>query len=163
LAESNGVAIRSFRDAGGTENGDTAAMRRLVLVLAVAIAAVALPLGGAAAASPTFRLTIVHTVSGCHVWGHDAKQLGPSAKIVIARGTRLQIRVNCPMDFDLRQAAGPRLTLGTPRQYAGTSRTLVIRRAGTYKLVGKNVQSSEERNLATLGPDNTLALTIVAR
>ena len=138
-------------------------MRRLALVLAVGAVAVALPLGGAAAVSPTFRLTIVHTVSGCHVWLHGKKQLGPSAKVVIARGARLQIRANCPMDFDFRQVSGPRLALGPPRQYAGTTRTLVFRRAGSYKLVATNVQTSAERNLETLGPDNTLSLTIVAR
>ena len=38
-----------------------------------------------------------------------------------------------------------------------------MRKAGTYKLVATNVQTSEERNLETLGPDNTLTLTIVAR
>ena len=67
------------------------------------------------------------------------------------------------MDFDFRQVSGPRMALGPTRQYAGTTRTLVVRKAGTYKLVATNVQTSEERNLETLGPDNTLTLTIVAR
>ncbi len=138
-------------------------MRRLALLAAVVAAAVALPVGAVAAASPTFRLTIVHYVSGCHVWRSGTKSLGPSAKITVKQGTRLQIRLNCPMDFDFKQVAGPRLALGAGRTYAGTIRTTVFRRPGVYKLAVTNVQSSVERGLQTLGPDNALSLTIVVR
>lgn len=138
-------------------------VRKLALVIAVAVAVVVLPTGAAAVASPTFRLTIVHVVSGCHIWQLGTKALGRSAKIVVEPGTRLQIRPNCPMDFDFRQVAGPPLALGPRRTYAGTIRTIVFRKAGVYKLAVTNVQSSEERGLVTLGPDSTLALTIVVR
>lgn len=138
-------------------------MRKLALTLAIAATVVAVPTGGAAAVSPTVRLAIVHTVSGCHVWRLGQKALGPSAKLTLARGTRLELRASCPMDFDLRQLGGPRLALGEARIYGGTTRTLVFRKAGTYKLTAVNVQSSEERGLPTLGPDNTLTLTIVVR
>lgn len=138
-------------------------MRKLALILAVVAAAVALPLGGAAAVSPSFRLTIIHTVSGCHIWKLGKKELGPSTKLTVKPGTRLQIRPNCPMDFDFRQTAGPRLALGASRTHAGTVRTIVFRRPGVYKLAATNVQSSVERGLETLGPDNRLALTVVVR
>jgi len=143
--------------------GDTDGVKKVALVVAVAAAAVALPMGGAAAVSPTFRLTIVHTVSGCHTWLHGIKTLGPSAKIVVTPGTQLKIRPNCPMDFDFAQASGPRLALGAKRTYAGTIRTVVLRKPGVYKLAVTNVQSSVERNLVTLGPDNKLSLTIIVR
>lgn len=132
-------------------------------MLAVVAAAVALPVGGAAAVSPSFRLTIIHTVSGCHIWKLGQKDLGASTKLTVKPGTRLQIRPNCPMDFDFRQTAGPRLALGATRTYAGTVRTIVFKKRGVYKLIATNVQSSAERNLETLGPDNTLALTVVVR
>lgn len=138
-------------------------MRKLALVLAVAAAAVALPVGGAAAVSPTFRLTIIHTVSGCHIWKLGTKSLGASAKIVVKPGAQLKIRPNCPMDFDFVQVSGPRLPLGAPRTYAGTVRTIVFRKPGVYKLTATNVQSATEQGLETLGPDNTLALTVVVR
>jgi hypothetical protein len=138
-------------------------MRRLSFLLVVAAGAVALPLGAGAAVSPSFRLAIAHTVSGCHTWMHDTKTLGPAAKIVVKPGTKLQIRLNCPMDFDVRQIAGPRLALGDARSYAGTVRTISFRKAGLYRLAAKNVQSSVERNLTTLGPDNQLSLTVVVR
>ena len=138
-------------------------MRKLALALAVAAAAVALPVGGAAALSPTIRLALVHTVSGCHTWMRGTQNLGPSAKVVVKAGTQLKIRPDCPMDFDFAQVAGPKLALGAKRTYAGTIRTIVLRAPGVYKLTVTNVQSSVERNLVTLGPDNKLLLTIVVR
>ena len=138
-------------------------MRRVALALGVLAVVVAVPTGGAAAVSPTVRLTIVHVVSGCHVWKLGRKVLGPSTKLTVARGTRLEVRPSCPMDFDVRQVAGPRIALGGSRIYAGTARTLVFRKPGTYRFVAVNVQSSEERGLPTLGPDNRLSLTVVVR
>jgi hypothetical protein len=136
--------------------------RRLALGLVVAAAAVAVPLGTAAAASPTFRLTIVHTVQGCHVW-LTTKVLGRSARITLKRGTRLEIRPTCPMDFDFAQTAGPRLALGNPRTLRGTTRTIVFARKGVYRLRVRNVQTPEEVGLQTLGPTNVLTLTVVVR
>ena len=115
---------------------------------------------GTAAASPTIRLAIFHTWNGCHVWSSTKK---PHARIVVRRGTRVAIRPNCPMDFDLRQVAGPKVASARVRIFAGTTRTLVFRRQGTYRFVAKNVQSSEEQGLETIGPDNKLTLTIIVR
>ena len=67
------------------------------------------------------------------------------------------------MDFEFRQLRGPRVALGNPRTTAGTSRTIVFRKAGTYVLTATNVQSSAEQGLQTLGADNVLTLTVVAR
>jgi hypothetical protein len=47
--------------------------------------------------------------------------------------------------------------------YTGASKTLVFRKRGTYRLTAKNVQTPEERGLQTLGPPNTLVLTVVVR
>jgi hypothetical protein len=67
------------------------------------------------------------------------------------------------MDFELRQTAGPKLALGGSRLYTGTTRTLVFRKAGLYKLVATNVQTSDELGLETLGEDNFLKLTVRVR
>ena len=115
---------------------------------------------GSAAGSRTVRLAILHNVNGCHVWSSSHK---PAARVVVRPGTRLVIRPSCPMDFDFRQVAGPKLALGGERVYAGTTRTLVFRKRGIYRLVAKNVQSSEEQGLETLGPDNRLTLTVVVK
>ena len=94
-----------------------------VLVLAVLLAA------------QTVRLTIQHVVQNCHIWKLGTKSLGPSTKITVARGARVVIRSDCPMDFDLAQLKGPKLALGDPRLYTGQSTTIVFRTAGTYRLI----------------------------
>ncbi len=137
-------------------------MRRAAVGILVAFALLAIPIGTAAAASPAFRLSILHTVQGCHVW-MTTKALGPSTKITVKPGTRLVIRPLCPMDFDLAQKAGPRIALGNPRLLRGTSRTIVFARKGVYRLTARNVQTPEEVGLQTLGATNLLTLTVVVR
>jgi hypothetical protein len=137
-------------------------MPRRFAVVSLTLLAVALAPAGAAAVSPTVRLAVVHAVHGCHVWANGVASLGPSTTLRVKAGTKLQIRVNCPMDFDFVQTAGPALALGDARVHAGTIKTFVFRRRGTYKLRATNVQSSVEQGLQTLGTDNILTLTVVA-
>lgn len=138
-------------------------MRKLALVPLAALVLVAAPGGTAIAASPTLRATIVHTLRGCHAWSIAGKPPAPAAAVTVKRGTRLTIRISCPMDFDLAKVRGPALALGPARFYAGTTRTIVFRRPGTYKLRARNIQSSEQVGLQTLGPDNVATLTVVVR
>jgi len=134
---------------------------RRIVVLTAALAFV-LP-SSAGAVSPTVRLTIMHLVQNCHVWRNAKAMLGPSTKLTVKPGTRLVLRSDCPMDFDLAQTKGPKLVLGDARMYAGQSRTIVFRKPGTYRLTATNVQTPEERGLQTLGPANTLSLTVAVR
>jgi hypothetical protein len=136
-------------------------MKRLALiVLLTAVVAI----GPAAAASPTVRLTIMHVAQGCHIWGtNDSQPLGPKRKISLARGSKLVLRDNCSMTFDFSQVAGPKLKLGDPHTYPGTTRTIVFRKAGLYRLTAKSTMTSEQMGLQTLGPDNTLVLTVRVR
>lgn len=133
-------------------------MNRAILVVLAAAALASLP--PTAAASRTVSMTIAHYFRGCHVWRTNHK---PAARITVPRGTRVRLRSDCPMSFDLRQTAGRRLALGNPRLAAGTTRTILFRARGVYKLEAKNVESSAEMGLETLGPDNTLKLTVVVR
>jgi hypothetical protein len=137
-------------------------VRHLLIGAALAVVIGSGSTGIAAAASPVVRLSIVHTLHGCHVWVSN-KVLGPSATITVRRGTRLVIRPTCPMDFDLVQVRGPRLGLGNPRIVRGSSRVITFPRSGVYRLTVKNVQASTDVGLQTLGPDNALVLTIVVR
>jgi hypothetical protein len=136
-------------------------MSKRLAVALLAAAAVALVPAGAAAVSPTIRLAIVHYVRGCHVWSTDVKTLGPSLTLRIKAGMKVQIRVSCPMDFVFAQTGGPRVALGDPRVHAGTLKTIVFPKRGVYRVRAKNVQSSAEVGLQTLGPDNTLTLTVI--
>ncbi len=137
-------------------------LRRGALLVAAAGALAGTPAGGAAAA-PTVRLAILHVAAHCHVWGTTTKQLGASSTIRLARGTRLVIRSDCPMDFDFAQTRGPRLPLGNRRTYAGSARVIVFRRVGVYRLTARNVQTPDERGLIVVGTPNTLTLTVVVR
>jgi hypothetical protein len=130
-------------------------MKRLALLPVAA----ALLLAGPAAASPTVRLAIVHTLHGCHVWA-TTRQLGASTTLTVKRGTAVAIRVTCPMDYDVAQTAGPQLALAGPRWHTGTTRTIVFRKAGLYRIVARNVQSSADLSLQTLGDDSVLTLTV---
>jgi hypothetical protein len=104
-------------------------------------------------------MEIVHYFLGCHVWSRTSV-IGPSTRVTVVHGTRLTIRVSCPMDYDLSQTAGPALNLGSRRLYAGTLTAIVFKRRGVYKLIAKNVQTSAEAGLQTLGDDNLLGLTV---
>lgn len=132
--------------------------RHLLLPFAVAVCGVATPI---AAASPELRLTIVHVMQGCHLWGDgDGRPLGAVRTIKVRAGTRVSFRISCPMDFDVRQTAGPPLSLGDPRWRTGTSHTLVFPKRGVYRIQATNVQSPEQVGLETLGPVNVLHLVV---
>jgi len=136
-------------------------MRKLALCLAVGVALVVIP---TAAASPTVRLTLIHVMRGCHVWGTaDSRPLGATRTIELKRGGRIAIRVSCPMAFDVTQLAGPKLAGGLGRWESGTAHTLVFVKRGLYRLKAVNVQTSEEMGLQTLGPDATPLLTVRVR
>jgi hypothetical protein len=136
-------------------------VRKLLLGFVLAAAAVGVPTGAAAVASPTVRMTIVHFVQGCHVWGDvSGSPQGPTRSLAVKHGTRLQIRVNCPMSFNFVQVAGPKVALGDPLSQPGTVRTIVFAKKGVYRFQATNVETSEQQGLQTLGPDNVLRLTV---
>ena len=107
----------------------------------------------------TIVITIIHTVHGCHVWQTN-RDLGPSAVLKLHPGQVVQLHVTCPMNFSLVQVGGPRLALGDPVISTGTERTIRFAKKGVYVLRGTNLQSSKQWGRHTLGPDNTLALTV---
>jgi len=134
-------------------------MRRLVVCLAFGIVLVTVPT--AVAASPTVRLTLIHALRGCHVWAtSDSRPFGPAHTVVLKPGGKIEIRINCPMAFNVTQLAGPKLVLGATPWQSGTAHTLVFAKRGVYRLMAMNVQTSEELNLQTLGPDNMPVLTV---
>ena len=111
----------------------------------------------------TVSMSIIHVVRGCHVWARGSRELGPSAIVSVKAVTKLKLRISCPMDFDLRQVAGPKVALGGARFYAGTTRVVTFKKVGVYRFTGTNVQTSDEMGLETLGDDNALKLTIRVR
>lgn len=133
-----------------------------MLSVAVGVALVVIP---AAVASPTVRLSLIHVLRGCHVWGTaDSAPLGATRTIVLKPGGKIEIRNSCPMAFDVTQLAGPKLAAAAlGRWQTGTTHTLVFKKRGLYRLRAVNVQSSAEMGLQTLGPDNKPVLIVRVR
>ena len=67
------------------------------------------------------------------------------------------------MDFELTQFRGQAVPLGASTYQAGTTRYVVFRRPGTYKLRARNLQTPRRLDCRRSGADNTPILTIVAR
>jgi hypothetical protein len=131
------------------------------LFLALVAGAVLAP---AAAASPTIRLTLIHVMQGCHVWGtDDGTALGASRTLTVKPGTRISIRITCPMDFDIVQTAGPKLALGAARWHTGTVHVLVFVKKGLYRVEAHNVQTPEEAGLQVMGAVNVDRLVVRVR
>ena len=128
------------------------------------LAGFALVLAPAALASPTVRLTLIHVMQGCHVWGDaDGAPLGAAKTLKVKPGTRVSVRITCPMDFDVAQTAGPKLRLAETRWHTGTTHVLVFAKKGTYRFTATNVQTPEEVGLETIGAVNVDRLTVVVR
>lgn len=128
-------------------------MRTLALALLVGAFAV----GQASASRPPTVLEIKHFFRGCHVFSKNDQ---PTISVKLRRGDRVQIVDHDVMDFDVTQLAGPRVAVGDPRLRRSDVRMLVFRRAGLYRFEARNVQTSEELGLQTLGPDHTLRITV---
>jgi hypothetical protein len=144
-----------MRRRGARVDGRLRAMRIAGAALAACIAALALVQTGAA--RPSKMLEIKHHFRGCHVFATNEK---PVVNVRLRKGDRIQVVDHDPMDFDVVQTAGPRVPLGDPRLRRSETRLLVFRKSGLYRFEATNVQTSEELGLQTLGPDNTLRITV---
>lgn len=102
-------------------------------------------------------LEVKHFFRGCHVFSTNEK---PAVNLRLSKGDRIQLVDHDPMDFDIAQTAGPRIPLGDPRLRRSETRLLVFRKRGLYRFEARNVQTSEELGLQTLGPDNTLKIVV---
>ena len=131
-------------------------MRAATLAVAT-LCAVAVAVGQAGASRPPTVLEIKHFFRGCHVFVKNEK---PTIGLRLVKGDRIKLINHDVMDFDFTQTAGPRVTLGDPRIRRSETRLLTFRKAGVYRFQGTNVQTSEEVGVQTLGPDNTLRITV---
>jgi hypothetical protein len=140
---------------------ETRSVRKLLICLVAGVALAVIP---AAAASPTVRLTLIHVMRGCHMWANaDSRPFGAKHTLLLKHGSKIEVRVSCPMAFDVTQVAGPKLRSGLGRWETGTTHTLVFTKVGVYRFKAVNVQTSDEMNLETLGLDATPLLTVRVR
>ena len=114
--------------------------------------------GAVGTAGAPVRLTIVHVQTGCHVWS-DGKRQAASMRLSLRRGARLAILDRDIDAHQLVQLSGPRLSLGGPMMMNhGT--TVVFRQAGVYRLTTRTIEMPGMPEIKTIGPDNTLRLTV---
>jgi hypothetical protein len=114
-------------------------------------------MGQAGATRVPTVLEIKHFVRGCHVFSTKEK---PAVSLRLRKGDRIRLVDHDVMDFDVTQTAGPRVALADPRLRRSEVRLLAFRKAGLYRFEAKNVQTSEELGIQTLGPDNTLRIVV---
>jgi hypothetical protein len=115
----------------------------------------------AASPSSTTKLTIKHVQKGCHVWSHSSRQAA-SMRLNLRRGARLVVLDQDVDAHKLIQLAGPKLALDGPMMM-GHSQTITFVKTGLYWFKTKVVEMGHMVEVETLGPDNTLRLTISVR
>lgn len=120
--------------------------------------------GMIAAASPSSgmtKLTIQHVQKGCHVWSSGSRRTA-SMQLSLKRGARLQILDQDIDPHGLVQTAGPKLAF-TGHMMMGERQTITFKQPGVYRLKNKVIEMGPMAMVKTIGPDNTLRLTVSVR
>jgi plastocyanin len=105
------------------------------------------------------QLTILHVQKGCHVWSNGTAQMA-TMRLTMKPGQMLQI-MNQDVDrHRMMQLAGPAMMLGGPMA-TGQAESLTFTQPGTYRFDTKSSAMKGMPEAATIGPDNTLRLTVV--
>lgn len=112
-------------------------------------------------ASGMTKLTIQHVQKGCHVWS-DGSRRAASMRLDLSRGARLRIFDQDIDPHGLVQVAGPKLSF-KGHMMMGQSQTITFTKPGLYRLKNKVVEMGPMMEVKTIGPDNTLHLTVSVR
>lgn len=111
------------------------------------------------AALASQKLTILHVQRGCHVWSDGTAQT-PMLQLNMKPGRMLEI-LNQDVDMHrVVELSGPMMMLGGPMK-TGASESLTFAKPGTYRFGTKSSEMEGMPAAATIGPDNTLRLTVV--
>lgn len=154
------VVIAGFIAGGVLVTGTALALDRTQSP-AVAPMAMSGTMGVTGPASGMTKLTIQHVQRGCHVWSNGSRQAA-SMRLNMRRGARVQI---IDQDIDphgLVQLAGPKLRI-TGHMMMGQRQTITFKQPGLYRLKNKVVEMGPMMDVNTIGPDNTLRLTVSVR
>lgn len=118
-------------------------------------------MGAASSSSAMTKLTIQHVQRGCHVWSNGSLRTA-SMRLNLKRGARLQI---VDQDIDphgLVQVGGPKLAF-IGHMMMGERQTITFKQRGVYRLKNRVIEMGSMTEVETIGPDNTLRLTVVVR
>jgi len=105
------------------------------------------------------QLTILHVQKGCHVWSNGTAQMA-AMRLTMKPGQMLQI-MNQDLDMHrMMQLSGPAMMLGGPMK-TGQAQSLTFTKPGTYTFDTKSSEMKGMPEAETIGPDNTLRLTVI--
>ena len=144
-------------------------MTKLLVAIAGLVAGGAIVTGTAVAYGTTSvsastgmtKITIQHVQKGCHVLSNGSRQAA-SMTLNLKSGASLQLR---SMDIDpqgLVQLSGPKLNI-KGHMMMGQQQTITFKQPGVYRLKNKVIEMGTMMNVKTIGPDNTLRLTVSVR
>lgn len=141
-------------------------MRKLPISLGGAFVTVALAAGVASAtpstANPkTVALSIPHVQKGCHVW-NDGRRQTANLQLSLRRGDHVVIVNHDINGHRLVQTSGRRVATGAPLNMH-SRRHLVFPSAGTYAFRSRTFELEGLPEIPSMGPDNTLRLTVTVR
>ena len=135
--------------------------------IAIAVAALALAIGGVSAASAhsAAMVTIRHETHGCHAWSYNNGTYKAALSVYLARGATLRVQNNDVMPHKLVRTSGPTVKLVRPAMnHTGASAQVHFTKAGTYKFTTKAGEDySWASHMKTTGEDNVLRLTVTVR
>lgn len=139
-------------------------MKKLLVISGVAVLAAALAGADAYGSVSTARkasLTIMHVQKGCHVFARGATRKA-KLTVTIARGGSVAIT---NMDTDghkVLQTRGP-IKFKARALKMNDRAVFTFKRAGTYRFTTKTFELAGMPEMKTIGPDNTLRLTVVVK
>ena len=107
------------------------------------------------------KLTIQHVQKGCHIFS-DGSRRAASMRLSLKPGARLQLLDQDIDPHGLVQVAGPKLQL-KGHMMMGERQTITFKQAGVYRLKTRVIEMGKMINVKTIGPDNTLRLTVSVR
>lgn len=141
-------------------------MRKMPISIGGAFATVALAAGVASAtpstAGPkTVALTIPHVQKGCHVWKNGRRQT-VKLQLSLRRGDHVVIVNHDINGHRLVQTSGRRVATGAAMNMH-SRRHLVFPSAGTYGFKSRAFELKGVPEIPSMGPDNTLRLTVTVR
>lgn len=138
-------------------------MTRITTTLLFSLALAAALAGGALAHSATVHLTIRHQLHHCHTWAVGSGPYKASQRIVVARGTEIEITNDDIMPHRLVQLSGPHASIEHAlMNRMSASSEVVFTRPGTYSF-GTKTGEDYMPGMTTIGADNVLRLTVVVR
>lgn len=104
------------------------------------------------------KLTIQHVQKGCHVLSDGSRQVA-SMRLSLKPGARVQLLDQDIDPHGLVQLAGPKLQI-KGHMMMGERQTITFKQAGVYRLKTRVIEMGKMVNVKTIGPDNTLRLTV---